>query len=77
MPQKTITVVIPTYNEEDYIKPCLDAVFAQTVLPDEVIVVDNNSTDKTVEIVSKFQRLNCLTRLGKARSMLGLLVLML
>jgi glycosyltransferase involved in cell wall biosynthesis len=54
MAQKNITVVIPTYNEEDYIKDCLEAVFAQTILPDEVIVVDNNSSDKTLEVVSKF-----------------------
>lgn len=55
MAQKTVTVVIPTYNEEDYIAECLDAVFAQTVLPDEVIVVDNNSTDKTLDIVKKYK----------------------
>jgi len=61
MAQKNISIVIPTYNEEDYIKACLDAVFAQTVLSDEVIVVDNNSTDKTLEIVSKFKDVKIMT----------------
>ncbi len=56
MSQKTLTlsIVIPAYNEEDHIGACLDAIAAQTVMPNEVIVVDNNSTDKTVEIAQKY-----------------------
>lgn len=46
----TLALVIPVYNEERYLKPCLDAIAAQSVKPDEVIVVDNNSTDKSAEI---------------------------
>lgn len=49
-----VSVVIPAFNEEKYIKSCLESVFSQTVLPDEVIVVNNNSKDKTAEIVKKF-----------------------
>jgi len=45
-----ISVVIPARNEEDYIAAALDAVFAQDPPPDEVIVVDNGSTDRTAEI---------------------------
>ncbi len=45
-----ISVVIPAYNEERRIAYCLKSVFNQTVKPFEVIVVDNNSTDKTAEI---------------------------
>jgi glycosyltransferase involved in cell wall biosynthesis len=50
----TITVVVPAYNEERYIAEALDAVFAQTLAPLEVIVVDDGSTDCTVEIVRRF-----------------------
>lgn len=46
----TLTLVIPVFNEEHQIKGCLDAVASQTVMPDEVIVVDNNCTDRTIEI---------------------------
>ena len=46
----TLSIVIPVFNEERYIKACLDSIAAQTVKLDEVIVVDNNSTDKTVLI---------------------------
>lgn len=49
-----ISLVIPVYNEEKYIKNCLISVVTQTVQPDEIIVVDNNSTDKTVEIARQF-----------------------
>lgn len=49
-----ISVVIPVYNEEKYIVACLDSLKDQEVLADEIIVVDNNCTDKTVEIASKY-----------------------
>ncbi|MCE7936970.1 glycosyltransferase [Candidatus Saccharibacteria bacterium CPR2] len=49
-----ISIVIPVYNEEDYLNACLNAIANQTVMPDEVIVVDNNSTDKTVKIASSY-----------------------
>lgn len=49
------SVVIPAYNEEKYIGTLLQHLSKQTVAPDEIIVVDNNSTDKTVEIVEKYQ----------------------
>ncbi len=52
--QKSLSIVIPAYNEERYIAKCLDAIAAQTIKPDEVIVVDNNSTDDTVEIAKKY-----------------------
>lgn len=48
-----ISVVIPAYNEQQYIAQCLSSLAAQTTAPYEVIVVDNNSTDKTAEIVSR------------------------
>lgn len=42
-----VSIVIPVHNEEDMIGPCLDAILGQTIPADEVIVVDNNSTDST------------------------------
>ena len=49
-----ITVVIPAYNEEDFIKITLSSIADQTYKNFELIVVDNNSTDKTGEIAKSF-----------------------
>ncbi len=48
-----VSVVVPAFNEENYIKDCLESILTQTVSPDEIIVVDNNSTDRTVQIAKK------------------------
>jgi glycosyltransferase involved in cell wall biosynthesis len=54
MKSLTVSLIIPVYNEEDYLKSCLDAIARQSEAPDEVIVVDNNSTDKSVEIARSY-----------------------
>lgn len=50
----TLSIVIPCYNEEKYIGSCLDSIADQQTPPDEVIVVDNNCTDNTIEIARKY-----------------------
>jgi len=50
----SVSIIIPVYNEENYLRQCLEAIMAQIEPADEVIVVDNNSTDKTVEIANEF-----------------------
>ena len=47
----TISVVIPTYNEAKYISNCLASLQGQTLKPKEIIVVDDGSTDDTLEII--------------------------
>ena len=49
-----VSVVIPAYNEEKRIADCLDYVVNQEEKADEIILVDNNCTDKTVEIAKKY-----------------------
>lgn len=49
-----ISVVIPVRNEADKIEQCLEAIFAQSLRPYEVIIVDGHSTDATVEKAKKF-----------------------
>lgn len=49
-----ISVVIPTYNRYEFLKRALHSVFAQTYLPNEVIVIDDGSTDNTENIHHDF-----------------------
>lgn len=46
-----ITVIVPTYNEEKLVRSCLESLIAQNPQPDEILVVDNNSEDNTIEII--------------------------
>lgn len=50
------SVIIPTYNEERFIRRCLDSIRAQRVAPDqvEIVVVDNGSTDQTLTICQEY-----------------------
>lgn len=50
-----VSVVIPVYNGEQTIKRALDSVFAQTFPGLEVIVVDDASTDGTVDVVAQYK----------------------
>lgn len=52
--KRRISVIIPVRNEADKIEQCLEAVFAQSLKPYEVIIVDGHSDDGTVGRVQKF-----------------------
>lgn len=56
-----VSIIIPVYNEEDAIADCLQAIARQTVKPYEVIVVDNNSTDQTALIASRYPFVTLIT----------------
>ncbi len=48
-----VSVVIPAYNAARFLPRCLNSVFAQTLQPAEVIVVDDGSSDDSAEIARK------------------------
>ena len=50
----TVCIIVPAYNAEKYIIECLDSIVAQTMQPNEVIVVDDGSTDNTAIIVKEY-----------------------
>ena len=49
----SISVIIPTWNRKEDLLHCLDLVQRQSVKPKEIIVVDNGSTDGTVDVIKK------------------------
>ena len=63
----TVSVVIVTWNSEDFIDGCLTALFDQTYPHLDVIIVDNYSTDHTLEIIHAYHNL----RLFKQNENLG------
>ena len=52
--KETISIIIPTLNEEKIIGNCLDSLLEQTKKPLEVIIIDNGSADKTLSTVKSY-----------------------
>jgi glycosyltransferase involved in cell wall biosynthesis len=56
------SLIMPAYNATAHIQRALDSVLAETVAVDEIIVVDDGSTDGTAELVRRYHpRVRCLT----------------
>ena len=53
-----ITVIVPTYNVEQYIDQCLTSILEQTYKNLEIIVIDDCSNDNTYEKITKFQNID-------------------
>ena len=51
VPEVRISVVIPNFNDGHHIARCLESILNQEILPDEVVVVDDCSTDNSVEVI--------------------------
>src|SRR5690349_10459797 len=50
-----VSVTIVTYNSGRFIKRCLESVLAQKYPYREIIIIDNNSTDGTIDILEQFE----------------------
>lgn len=55
-----VSIVIPNYNGENYIKGCLDSIKAQDFLGYEIIVVDDASTDDSLKILEAYPEVQVL-----------------
>ena len=56
MSQPMLSIVMPVYNVAAYLPACLDSLMAQTFPPDEIIAVDDGSTDACPQILADYAR---------------------
>ena len=54
----SLSVIIPVYNAAPYLRRCLDSVLGQTRVPDEIICVDDGSTDDSYVILNEYAEYN-------------------
>lgn len=54
--QLNFSVIIPCFNEEKAIATCIETILEQTLLPNELVIVNDGSTDNTVKIVESYQQ---------------------
>ena len=52
----SISIVIPVYNSEKYLKRCIKSVLKQTYIHFELILVNDGSTDKSLEICNEYKK---------------------
>lgn len=63
--RRTVSVIVPAYNAEATIGACLESLLAQARAPDEIVIVDDASTDGTAGAISRYPvKLVRLTRNG-------------
>lgn len=52
----SVSVVLPVYNDGQYLPESLSGIFAQTLLPEKVILIDDASTDNTLSVMQDWQQ---------------------
>jgi len=61
-----ILVIIPAYNKEEFLEGAIESVLQQTHKNVELVVIDDCSTDKTLEIAKSYEHLNNVTVLSNS-----------
>ena len=56
MSDLSLSVIVPVYNEQDMLEGCLRSLLDQTDPIDDIVIVDNNSTDSTATVAAAFAK---------------------
>lgn len=56
-----VTVLVPSYNHSKYVKQCIESIVGQTYKNIELIVIDDGSTDDSVEVIKQLQKIHGFT----------------
>ena len=54
MKNSEVSIYVPVYNGQNTIESCINSILSQTVKPNKILVVNDNSTDQTAEILKKY-----------------------
>ena len=73
MPLGTLSVIMPNYNHANFISRALTAILEQSHRPTEVLVIDDGSTDNSVEVIESFVRQDPIVKLMRNERNLGIL----
>ena len=51
-----VSIIVPVYNSEKYLRYCLDSLVNQTLKEIELIVIDDNSKDNSFKIIKEYEK---------------------
>lgn len=54
---KLLSVIIPVYNSEKYLKKCLDSILSSSYKNLEIICINDGSTDNSLKILKEYQKI--------------------
>ena len=56
---KKVSLIVPVYNSEKYLRKCLDSLVNQTLKDIEIILINDGSKDTSEEIIKEFNDIIC------------------
>lgn len=52
--EKKVSLIVPVYNGENYLKDCVDSILGQTLREIEILLVDDGSKDRTPQLCDAY-----------------------
>ena len=59
MKNTNISIYVPVYNGEKTIERCINSILEQSIKPSNILILNDSSTDNTLEILKKYEGLIC------------------